>query len=1007
MEKYPTESTVSTADMDTYQMELDYVTKAFSTNIETGISSASATQRRDFHGPNTLGEGEKVSYTKIAAHQVFNAMVLVLVISMCIALGIRDWISGGVIAFVVILNVGVGFYQEAKAELTMGLLRSLSSPSAVVIRDGHAATIPAEDVVPGDIVKITNGDTIPADLRLFEASNLEADEALLTGESAPVAKDASKIYRDEVPVGDRANMAFCLAVVTKGRGTGIVVATGLSTEIGAVARQLKSSKKVYDEEDSFFKKALSGTKYLVGGLLGTNKGTALQKRLAWLAIYLFCVAVVFALVVMGSQKMRVDKEVAIYAVCVALLMIPLALIVVLTITMAVGAKVMVSRNVIVRKLDALEALGGVTDICSDKTGTLTQGRMAAKKVWIPTVGTYSVDGGSDPLNPTEGSVLVAYNAEWVQKDPSTSPDFAHLPAPTHSWLETASLANVATLRHTENEWVAHGDPTEVALRVLSVRFGSEDTVSAAPRTHVVEYQFDSTVKRMTAVYAHDGKTWAYTKGAVERILESCTTWEKGKLTPEACEGIVAQADAFAAQGLRVLAFAAKRLPQDFAPTTPRADVESAMVFQGLVGIYDPPRTETAGAVAQCLRAGISVRMVTGDHPSTARAIAREVGILPADVGRYSKEWVDAMCVAAHDFDSLLDEQIDALPALPLVIARCAPHTKVRLVAALHRRGRSVAMTGDGVNDAPALRHADVGIAMGQGGSDVARDAADIVLADDNFASIVHAVEEGRRMALNIQKFVLQLLAENVAQALYLMVGLALVDVDGQSVFPLSPVAVLWVLVVTSCFPAMGLGQEKAAADVLDRPPERSIFTREMLTDMAVYGVWMAACCGAAFAAVVYGSGHGELGSECNRRMSEVCTYVGRGRSTSFATMTWCALLLAYECVNSRNSFFRMRPEGVWWRTLARDIWDNKVLLYSVVFGFVSVFPVVYIPVINDRVFLQVSIGWEWGVSAGTSVAFLLGCEAWKWAKRVWFRTKEADVEERDPYSGSMSGCKNA
>lgn len=1000
MEKYPTETSVSTADIEAYQLEIDYITKAFNTDTDIGITASNAGQRKEFHGANTLGDGEKVSYTKIAAHQVFNAMVLVLVISMCIAFGIRDWISGGVIAFVVMLNVGVGFYQEAKAEITMGSLRSLSSPTAVVIRDGHAHTIPAEDVVPGDIVKITNGDTIPADIRLFEASNLEADEALLTGESVPVTKDSKKLYKAEVPVGDRANMAFCLAVVTKGRGTGVVVATGLNTEIGAVARQLKSSRRNTDEDMGFFSKVWSSTKYFVGSLLGTNKGTALQKRLAWLAIYLFCVAVVFALVVMGSQKMQVDREVAIYAVCVALLMIPLALIVVLTITMAVGAKVMADRNVIVRKLDALEALGGVTDICSDKTGTLTQGKMAAKKIWIPSVGTYSVEGVNDPLNPCEGAISAQYEKEWVKKH-GASPrviDLASIPVPTKNWLVTASLANVATLRHNETEWIAHGDPTEVALRVLSVRFGSELSGSSNKCTHLVEYQFDSTVKRMTAVYERDGEKWAHTKGAVERLLASCKDWEKGSLTQEVCDTIMAQADSLAAQGLRVLAFAAKLLPDDFATNTPRAEVECDMFFQGLVGIYDPPRTETAGAVSQCLSAGISVRMVTGDHPSTARAIAKEVGILPKDTSRYSTDAIASMCVAAHDFDALLDDQIDELPFLPLVIARCAPHTKVRLVAALHRRGRSVAMTGDGVNDAPALRHADVGIAMGQGGSDVARDAADIVLADDNFASIVHAVEEGRRMALNIQKFVLQLLAENVAQALYLMVGLALVDADGQSVFPLSPVEVLWVLVVTSCFPAMGLGQEKAAPDILEKPPQRSIFTREMLTDMAVYGVLMAACCGASFVSVVYGSGKGDLGVECNRHMTRhVCDAVGRGRSTSFATMTWCALVLAYECVHSRNSFFRMRPEGSWWRNLARDIWDNKVLLYSVVFGFVSVFPVVYIPVINNKVFLHLSIGWEWGVVVGTSIAFLLGSEAWKYAKRVWYRRKEADVEEKDPY----------
>lgn len=363
-------------------------------------------------------------------------------------------------------------------------------------------------------------------------------------------------------------------------------------------------------------------------------------------------------------------------------------------------------------------------------------------------------------------------------------------------------------------------------------------------------------------------------------------------------------------------------------------------------------------------------------------------------------------MAASEFDELTDDQIDELPVLPLVIARCAPQTKVRMINALHRREKFCAMTGDGVNDSPSLKKADVGIAMGQNGSDVAKDASDIVLTDDNFASILHAIEEGRRMAANIQKFILQLLAENVAQAIYLMVGLAFQDEDGLSVFPLSPVEVLWILVVTSCFPAMGLGQEKAADDILEQPPNRHIFTKEIIIDMLALGLFMAISCMLSFVVVVFGDGDGNLGRNCNNSDGDSCNLVFRGRSASFATMTWCALVLAWECIHPTNSLFYMRQDtdNPWWKQTAIDLWDNQFLFWSVIGGFVTVFPVVYIPVINDKVFLHDPIGWEWGLSVACVLFFLVAAEAWKWGKRVYKRkwsTKvknpEYELERNDPF----------
>lgn len=1030
-----------------YRLSIDKVALVYNSNIRDGYTQHEVAELTKKYGPNSLGEEDKISYSKILAHQVFNAMIMVLIISMVIALAIRDWISGGVIAAVVFINISIGFFQEMKAEKTMGSLRSLSSPSARVTRDGEDITIAAEEVVPGDIVHIKVGDTVPADLRLVDTMNLETDEALLTGESLPVAKNHNEAYTDTsvpIPVGDRLNMAFSSSVVSKGRGSGIAVATGLDTEIGKIAQSLKSDggivRKVQKNEDGSaspkaYSRAFFGTlKDICGNFLGVTVGTPLQRTLSWLAIFLFWVAVVFAIVVMAVQKMVVNREVAIYAICVALSMIPSALIVVLTITMSVGAQVMVSKHVIVRRLDSLEALGGINDICSDKTGTLTQGKMVAKKVWVPSVGTFSMDNSNEPFNPTMGDLsFTKYSPKFIKETdeeidffPLDKTDKSSFASNFRKWLDVATLANIATVNQSKNEesgeleWKAHGDATEIAIQVFCCRVGFGREEYAKDFDHLAEFPFDSSIKRMSSIYdMGNGKTTVFTKGAVERVIRRCAYWtgnpeektdtqDLQKMTEKDIEQIEANMDALSSQGLRVLAFASREFDPKTEDLKDREAIESDLVFHGLVGIYDPPRLETARSVKLCHKAGINVHMVTGDHPSTAKAIAQEVGILPHNLYHYSEDVVQAMCMTANEFDNLTDEQIDNLPVLPLVIARCAPQTKVRMIDALHRRDKFCAMTGDGVNDSPSLKKADVGIAMGLNGSDVAKDASDIVLTDDNFASILNAIEEGRRMAANIQKFILQLLAENVAQAIYLMVGLCFMDENDNSVFPLSPVEVLWILVVTSCFPAMGLGQEKAAEGILEQPPNRKIFTKELIADMFAYGLWMAACCMLCFVIVVFGKGDGYLGVDCNSTSADLdtCRLVFRGRSASFATMTWCALILAWECVHPTHSLFRMRQETdhPWWKQTCIDLWANQFLFWSVVGGFVSVFPVVYIPVINDKVFLHTGIGWEWGVSVALSLLFLAGSEAWKWIKRIYGRkwsskatNPEYELERNDPF----------
>lgn len=1054
-EKFPRSDTVQGPDISleealeaAWQHHYTSVLRALGVeDPEHGLNKKDVEARRQQYGLNQLEGGDDISIWKIMLHQIANAMTLVLILAMGVSLGIGSWIEGGVLAGVVAINIIVGFFQELSAEKTMNALRNLASPTARVIRNGVGETISAHEVVPGDVIELTTGDTVPADCRLIDAMNFETDEALLTGESLPVAKDHNQVYSaaEEVGVGDRLNMAFTSSTVSKGRATGVVVGTGMNTEIGKIADALRGAakaQKIRDVKRNAYGKAGPHRYVQAGALtiwdkinnfLGTNKGTPLQRRLSQLAVALFFVAVLFAIIVFLSNNWTA-KEVIIYAVATGVSMIPASLTAVLTITMAMGSKAMVKKNVIVRKLESLEALGSINDICSDKTGTLTQGKMVVRKAWVPASGTYSVSETNEPFNPTLGEVSVN---DIEPRDAKSSRDSGEgegqvvarsgksdkVKGSGHfeDFMNVASLCNLATVFKDKetHAWTAHGDPTECAIQTFVTRFAwgrlkltkgtdadkevSEKDRSAAKWSQIAEYPFDSSVKRMAVTYVNNesGESFAMMKGAVERVLESCTSAQtsEGKVdfTDELEKRVLDNMEALASQGLRVLALAHRSLSNDeknLAEELERADVESNMTFLGLVGLYDPPRPETAGAVRKCKEAGITVRMLTGDHPGTAKAIALDVGIVPRNTTKYTKGELDSMVMTAAQFDKLSEAEIDALPQLPLVIARCAPQTKVRMIEALHRRGKFCAMTGDGVNDSPSLKMSNVGIAMGMNGSDVAKDASDIVLTDDNFASIGNAIEEGRRMADNITKFVCHLLAQNVAQASVLLIGLAFKDETGLSVFPLSPVEILYIIMVTSAFPAMGLGMEQASQDVMRRKPRSmkwGIFTPEMLIDLIVYGFWMAALCLATFTLVEFGWGSGDLGLDCNSSHNPSCDLVFRARASTFAVMTWFSLLLAWEVVDMRRSFFHMHTDGRWYNQWFKDTWNkNRFLFICVVGGFISVFPILYIPGLNNVVFLHKGISWEWGIIFVCTLLFVGGIESWKWAKRVYFRRRGQD-----------------
>lgn len=549
------------------------------------------------------------------------------------------------------------------------------------------------------------GDTVPADMRIIEAMNFETDEALLTGESLPVHKSPTVNLEEDCPVGDRINMAFASSTVTKGRARGLVTATGMATEIGAIAKSLNADtskvRKVKKDEDGnagphrYVQAGALTVTDTIGRFLGVNVGTPLQRKLSKLAILLFCIAVVFAVIVLAANRFHTPNEVIIYAVATGLSMIPASLIVVLTITMAVGTKQMVQRNVIVRKLDSLEALGAVTDICSDKTGTLTQGKMVLRRAWVIGHGTYSVGTGSEPFNPQVGALSFSLKSpvEIFESEGEKDENPVSLLSGNREledFLNVASLANLASVfkDRESGEWDARGDPTEIALQVFVMKFGwGRKTLQEKGWTQLAEFPFDSELKRMSVIFEKDGNKHIFMKGALERVLDACPEYANNE---DKRRQLLQNMETLASQGLRVLAVGSRLT--DTVPTD-RAEVEQNINLLGLVGLYDPPRSESASAVTECHIAGINVHMLTGDHPATARAIAVQVGIIPKDIHKFAPDVVSSMVMTGQAFDRMSDQEIDDLPVLPLVIARCAPQTKVRMIEALHRRKAFCAMTG--------------------------------------------------------------------------------------------------------------------------------------------------------------------------------------------------------------------------------------------------------------------------------------------------------------------------
>jgi Ca2+-transporting ATPase len=747
----------------------------------SGLTGQEAATRLEQVGPNELQAARRISPWALLLEQFKNVLIIILLIATALSAIMGHGIEAIAISVIVLFAVLLGFIQEYRAERAIEALREMAAPLATVLRDGQEVDIPAREVVPGDVLILEAGDKIPADARLLQSINLQAEEAALTGESAPVEKHTAVLANEDLGVGDRRNMVYAGTVVTYGRGRALAAATGMNTEFGKIAQMLQNvetAKTPLQIELDKIGKALARAAFVLVAII----------------------------VLLGLLRGQPFVEMLIFGIALAVAVVPEALPAVVTISLAIGVQRMVKRNALVRRLPAVETLGSTSYICSDKTGTLTKDEMTARK--IAAAGqSYDISGAG-----------YAPQGEFSQGGEVVPPNRT-----VNLLLQAGTLASDARIITAESGWDVRGDPTEGALIVAAAKAGMEKETLDARFPRVDEIPFTSERKRMTTLHQTPEGMMAYSKGAPEIILESCAWEMDGDLTAPLDEQrrarVLESARQMAAGALRVLGVAYK----------PNAEIKTAeheMTFLGLVGMIDPPRPEAAAAIRTCEEAGIRVVMITGDHPQTAQAIASELGL--ARGGRVitgaELEEMDEETYVRHA------EEID-------VYARVSPAHKLRVVTALQDKGHVVAMTGDGVNDAPALKKADIGIAMGITGTDVTKEAAAMMLTDDNFASIVAAVEEGRGIFGNIKKYLMYLLSSNIGE-IGLMAGATMLGLP----LPLSAVQILYVNLATDGLPALALSVDPPEKDLMrrrPRGPRSGIFTRPVITLMSVGGIWSA------------------------------------------------------------------------------------------------------------------------------------------------------------------------
>jgi P-type Ca2+ transporter type 2C len=872
-----------------------------------GLSNAEAMNRLRQHGPNELQAAHRISPWEILLEQFKNVLILILLGATILSLFLGHGIESIVIAVIVLFAVGLGFVQEYRAERAIEALRRMAAPTATAIRDGTEAKIQAKELVPGDVILLHTGDRIPADARLLESVNLQVEEAALTGESVPVEKHIQELESDDLAVGDRRNMIYSGTAVTYGRGRALVVATAMQTEFGKIAQLLETVE--------------------------TGR-TPLQQNLDKVGSTLARAAfvVVAIIVALGLLRGQPFIEMLIFGIALAVAVVPEALPAVVTISLAIGVQKMVKRNALIRRLPAVETLGSTSVICSDKTGTLTKDEMTVRRIftagqlfkvsgagYVPT-GEFFVNGGT-PVHPTEELKLT---------------------------LTAATLASDTRLVNDKNDsgngWDIKGDPTEGALVVAAAKAGLQKASLDEESPRVDEIPFTSETKRMTTLHRANGGMTAYAKGAPEVILESCDfiLTENGVVTldDEYRSQVLAQAQEMAGEALRVLGIASK-------PNVSRETAETSMIFLGLAGMIDPPRPEVKAAIALCTEAGIRPVMITGDHPITAQAVARELGLLH-NGGRV---------VTGMELEDMSDEQLQLDVENISVYARVSPSHKLRVVTAWQARGHIAAMTGDGVNDAPSLKKADIGIAMGITGTDVTREAAAMTLTDDNFASIVAAVEEGRGVFGNVKKYLMYLLSSNIGE-IGLMAGSALLGLP----LPLTAVQILYVNLATDGLPALALSVDPPEPDLMKRKPRNprtGIFTRSVVTLMVVGGIWS---------------------TLINLGLFTWALYSGRSLEETM-TMTFVSLVLiqffkAYNFRSDRHSVLDKPFANKWLNTAI--LWEIGLLL-----------AVVYLPILHEPFGTYSLPVADWLIILALVVTIVPVLEIVKWMeRRGWFGAVE-------------------
>ncbi len=771
-------------DQAWYARDAAEVADLLATDGGSGLTAGEAARRLEDHGPNELDSGGGPNPLKIFLRQFANILVIVLMIAAVVSFVIGERIDAIVIMAIVIINAILGFVQEYRAEQAVEALQRMASPTATVLRDGKQVEVESREVVPGDILVLETGDKIAADGRVSESFNLEADEALLTGESVPVSKHVDP-NAPETDLADRSAEVFMGTHVTYGRGRAIVTETGMQTQMGRIAQQVRSSDATH---------------------------TSLEQKLERLATWLLIVVIGLCAIVFLIGWLVRDREplgLFMAVVSLAVAAIPEGLPAVVTLSLAISVRNMAQRNAIVKRLSAAEALGSTTVICSDKTGTMTANEMAVVRIRTGD-GTFEVE--VDGYAPT-GQVLLDDRPAGEQ------PSLREL-------ARVAVLCNDSSL-HEDGDWTISGDPTEGALLPLARKIGTNEQELRARYPRVQEVSFDSTRKRMSTIHRSNVAYFVATKGAAESVLPQCTRVLRGgqvvEMDDETRSRILEAVSDMAADALRVLALARREMDELCDPCNAET-VERDLTFVGIVGMIDPPRPEVAESIRRCREAGIDVKMVTGDHKDTAAAIARDIGLLNGD-----------RVVDGRELDTISDEELtDAIDEIA-VFARMAPDHKVRILEALKARGEIVGMTGDGINDAPAIKRSDIGVGMARKGTDVTREVSDIVLADDNFASIVAAVEEGRVVYDNIRKFTRFLLSANFGELLIISIA-----VLAGWPLPLLPLQILWVNLVTDGLPALALGMTPSEPDIMRRPPRDP--KENMLADMIPYLAVVATLC---------------------------------------------------------------------------------------------------------------------------------------------------------------------